>query len=192
MIRVPPHRLRQDDTSTQRARAARNDRRHLILSDSTPVMVHDHGSNNNAGLRAELTTHLRPHRDRRPCIGDCRSRHVRSPTGNVYRSGGVDPHVAIDPRARIPTRGVGLGRQSNREHIRLIPEMQVRRQIESEPTVSVGSAAQLMAVEPHGGVGHGAVELDGVVLSHIAGRKPERLAVPTDAGDGQCSGVRVE
>src|SRR4051812_29855909 len=68
----------------------------------------------------------------------------------------------------------------------------MRREVVGEGTVSVWALAQLFAIDPHGGVGHGSVEFDRKDAVFEFGREREGLTVKSGAGDGKCSGVRIQ
>ena len=132
------------------------------------------------------------HRHRSLVIAHLGRCDIGAPMGNIHGPGNVEPHVAIDARARIPARRVILGREPHSNEVGNAVEIQVRREVQAEAYVAVRTPAQLMPVQPHLRIGHSAVELDAEVFSLSAGRKRERLAIPAGAEDGQRAGVRVE
>ena len=106
---------------------------------------------------------------------------------HVDGSGDHQPDVAIDARARIPARGRFLGHEAHGDYV-FRAEFEIGREVELETAVAVRPAAEFMAVQPDGGVRHGAIELNGVELAFVGGGHGEVLAIPARAEDGQTAG----
>ena len=173
--------------------AARGDGgRVAVAADRLAGRVEDGGLENHAGVLAAAVAQLRLHRDGALVIGDFGRGDVGSPMAHVDRAGDIQPHVAIDSGAGIPARGALFGTELDHQDVLLPAEVQVRREVEGEPDVPIRTAAELLAVQPHARVGHGAIELDGKVAVFGGGGEGEPLAIPAGPGDGQRAGVRIE
>ena len=117
----------------------------------------------------------------------------RCPSGaTCTRPGDIQPHVAINAGAGIPARRTVLGRQPHRQHVRLRPEVQMRRQVERETDVSVRPAAQFLSVEPDGAslTLRRRIRREVSALARVG--KCESFAVPARAEDRQRPGMRIQ
>ena len=153
--------------------------------------IEDGGLHGDVRLGGALILDLGAYDHRGIGIGDRGSGDVGAPLPDAHGSGDVQPHVAVDAGAGIPARGLILGREAHGQHV-LLAELDVRREIEREALIAVGASAQLLAVDPDGGVRHGAIELHAEVLALGAGRHREVLAIPGHAEERQTAVVRAD
>lgn len=115
------------------------------------------------------------------CIGrDVRRGQLRAPVRDMQRRRLGQPHVAIQPAARIPARRLGRVIQPNDQLIALACN-RIRRQVHAPGAVAVRPTADEVAVEPDRGVGHRTVEIQKQRAAAIAGRDVQALAIPADA-----------
>ena len=141
-------------------------------------------------LRA-LVLHLGADHHGRFGVGHGRRSDVGAPLRDAYGAADVEPNVAVDAGAGIPARGLIFGRQPHGQHV-LLAELEVGCEIEREALIPVGASAHLLAVDPDGGVRHGAIELDAEVLAPGAVRDGEVFAIPGDAEEGKAAIVRIK
>ena len=66
----------------------------------------------------------------------------------------------------------------------------MRHEVEREAGVSVGSAAYLVAVQPHASIRHRTVEIDPVLRTPLVGHR-EVLPIPGHSVEGQPTAVRT-
>ena len=134
------------------------------------------------GLRLAVAQ-LRADRDGRPRVAHGRGRHVRPPVVHVHGARGVDPHVAVEARARVPARRAGRVVQADRQLIRLARH-HVGRQVDAPGGVAVRPAAHDVTVEPDRGVRHGPVDVqeDGSAPGRRGNVEPPAIPAHTRAG----------
>src|SRR5919108_1593 len=85
-----------------------------------------------------------------------------------------------------------LRRQPDGENVLLSVEAKLRSQVEGEGAVSVGTSAEVVAVDPDVRVRHRAVEFDGEETALQVIRDGERLPIPACTRNGKRAGMWIE
>src|SRR5690606_34436361 len=80
----------------------------------------------------------------------------------------------------IPAGGFGRIVEPDRELV-AATEGDMRREVHAPAVVAIRPAADQLAIEPDGGMGHGAVQVEMDAASLLRGRDVERAPVPADA-----------
>ncbi len=130
--------------------------------------------------RRRAVLDLDRHLHRRAVLRDLWSGHAHAPQRHAHAPGGVQPHVAIDARARVPTAVAPLVADADGQDV-LAVAAQVRRQVVGEGGVSVRMIAQQSAVDPDVAVHVDAVEDDLHLAPGRNGGRREALAIPARA-----------
>ena len=131
-------------------------------------------------VRVRAVVDGRRDRDGSVVGGDLGCGDVAAPVRDVDRRGLLQPDVPVDAAAGIPARGVRRVVQADGQHVGAAgPEK--RREVHLPGGVTVGPAADETAVAPHGGVGHGSVDIQAAAAACVGRGHLEVLAVPADA-----------
>src|SRR2546430_6801258 len=89
------------------------------------------------------------------------------------------PDISVNASARIPARRVGRVVETNGKDV-LFSVFEVRRQVEFERCITVGPGTNELAVEPDGGVGHCAVNVQIEFPSLFVRGHVEMFSIPGD------------
>lgn len=99
---------------------------------------------------------------------------------NMDTSRLMQPDIAIQSAAGIPTRGIGWIVEMDGDEVAavFVVEFQIRSKIDTKGGVTVSPAAGAVSVDPNGGVGHRAFDFERDEALRVAGFESECLAIP--------------
>ncbi len=153
--------------------------------------IQDRGLHGHAGFAVRPVPDIHFGRHGGLFLAHLRGCDVSAPLADVHRPGDIQPHVAVNARARVPARGAIFGRQPHRQHVGLAAEFEVSGQIHREADVAIRAAADLFAIQKHVGVILRAIEHDAQVSVLRGIGDGKGFAIPAGPGNGQGSGVRI-
>ena len=107
--------------------------------------------------------------------------------GYVQRGRLDQPHVAVNPSARIPAGRVGWIIQPNRENI-FSAWLNKRSQVDRPRSIAIGPTANKLPIQPNRRVSHGAIYFERNLFAGIACGNVKMLPVPADPPPGQLAG----